>query len=370
MAIKVPLNDLTAQYRSIQGEIQGAISSVIENSAFIGGPAVSRFEADYGKFCGGVHAAGVSNGTDALMLALIALGLKPGDEVIIPAQSFIATLEPIFHLGGKPIIVDCTPDTLNLDPSKIEAALTARTRFIIPVHLYGHPAEMPAINAIARKHGLRVIEDAAQAHGAEIDGVRIGQWGDLATFSFFPGKNLGAYGDAGGVVSRDPALIDEVRRLRNHGREKGAKYEHCRIGFNFRMDALQAAVLAAKLPHMEKWNERRREIARQYTHALGAKVKVPVEKTGYQSVYHIYAIEVLNRGRFMTKMQEQGIQTGIHYPIPMHLHAPVIERLGDQRGKFPVAERSAERVVSLPIYPEMTSIQVDQVIQATLESLE
>lgn len=367
--MKVPFNDLYTHNRSMHDEIQKAMSAVIETSAFVDGPAVGEFETKFSKFCGGGEVAAVSNGTDALMLALFSIGLKPGDEVIVPAQSFIATIEPLFFMGAKPVFVDCSAETYNLDPSKVEAAVTPRTKAIIAVHLYGYPADIKALRKIADRHGLKIIEDSAQGHGAEIDGVRAGVLGDIATFSFYPGKNLGAFGDAGAVVSKNRDWIENARELRNHGRQKGAKYEHTKIGFNCRMDTVQAAILNVKLDRLDTWTNRRREIAARYTESLKGLVKTPVEASGTRHVYHLYVIEVPQRDTFMAKMKELGVQTGIHYPIPMHLHQPVIEKLGDQRGRFPNAEKSAERIVSLPLFPEMNDQQIEHVIESTKRSL-
>lgn len=366
--MKVPFNDLYTHNRSMHQEIQDAIASVIESSAFVDGPAIGEFEKRFSSFCGGEVAA-VSNGTDALMLALLSLDLKPGDEVIVPAQSFIATIEPLFFLGLKPIFVDCCSETYNIDPQKVETAITSRTKAIIAVHLYGCPADIKALRQIATRYDLKIIEDSAQGHCAEIDGVRAGSLGDIATFSFYPGKNLGAFGDAGAVVSKNQEWIKNVRVLRNHGRQKGAKYEHSAIGFNCRMDTIQAAVLTVKLDRLEEWTDRRRKIAAQYTNHLKDIVKTPIETKGVRHVYHLYVIEVPRREDFIANMRELGVQTGIHYPIPMHLHQPVVNALGDKRGFFPNAERSAEHIVSLPIYPEMTEQQIEYVIEATKRSL-
>lgn len=364
--MKVPFNDLNEQFKSIGTEVMSAISSVIDRSAFIDGEEVSRFELEFGAYCGGSCAA-VSNGTDAVMLALLALGIGHGDEVIVTANSFIATVEPIFHLGAIPVFVDIGADSYNIDVASVRSAITSKTKAILAVHLYGLPADMVVLAQIAEANDIWLIEDCAQAHGASISGTRVGALGDIAAFSFYPGKNLGAFGDAGAVVSKDSSLIEEVRRLRNHGRDRGQKYSHSRIGYNCRMDTLQAAILSVKLKYLEAWIERRREIAHEYSKAFARWTQVPAEPEGYRHVYHLYVLALANREQFMAELNQAGIQTGIHYPVPLHLHAPIRDKLGHRGGDFPRAERAANCVVSLPIFPEMTEDMVQKVIVSVSE---
>jgi dTDP-4-amino-4,6-dideoxygalactose transaminase len=301
-------------------------------------------------------------GTAALHLALILSGVGPGDEVITTPHTFFATSEVISLIGARPVLVDIDLRTYNIDPQAIEAAITPRTRVILPVHLYGQPAEMGPILETARRHGLRVIEDAAQAHGAEYRGQRVGTLGDAACFSFYPSKNLGAYGDAGALVTNDAALAQRARMLRNHGRTE--KYTHDLVGYGYRIDALQAAILGSKLTHLEAWNARRREIADQYTELLtSADVVTPYVPSHIKPVYHIYAIRARERDRLREHLKARGIETGIHYPIPLHLQ-PVYRDLGYHAGDFPNAETAAKQVLSLPIYPEMTDVQVHEVADA------
>ena len=361
---RVPLVDLKAQYAAIQPEMDAAIARVLGNTSFIGGPEVVAFEEAFAAFQGTRRAVGVANGTAAILLALQVLGVGPGDEVITSPHTFIATVEPIFDLGATPVFVDIDPVTYNLDPAQIEAAITPRTRVIMPVHLYGKMAPMDAIMAIARRHNLFVVEDAAQAHGAEFQGKRAGQWGDLATFSFYPGKNLGAYGDAGAVCTNDDALADLIAKLRDHGRT--TKYEHDVIGYGERLDALQAAILGVKLPHLADWNAARREHAAAYSAALEdlPGVVTPAVQPDGVHVFHVYAIRVPgDRDAIKDALNAAGIGAGIHYPLPLHLQ-PALADLGGQPGDFPQAEEAAGSIISLPIYPEMTAAQRDRVIDA------
>lgn len=358
----IPLVDLKAQYRSIQPDIDAAIRRVVENTSFILGKEVQAFEQAFAQYCGADHCIGVSSGTAALHLALRAAGIGPGDEVITSPFTFVATAEAIWMAGARPVFVDIHPRYYCIHPDLIERAITPRTKAIMPVHLYGQPADMDPIMDIARRHQLLVIEDAAQAHGAEYHGRRTGTLGDIAGFSFYPGKNLGAYGDAGAVVTNNAELAERVRMLRDHGRR--SKYEHEILGYGERLDALQAAILAAKLPHLETWTERRRALARRYHQLLvGAPVELPEEMPGTRMVYHIYAIRTSHRDALLQHLNAQGIGAGIHYPIPLHLQ-PSLRYLGYQPGDFPEAERASQEVLSLPLYPEMTDEQQDMIVEA------
>ncbi len=361
----IPLVDLKAQYASIKPEIDAAIQRVVDNTSFILGKEVSEFEKNFAAFCRAQFCIGIDSGTAALHLALLLCDVKPGDEVITTTHTFIATAEVISVIGAKPVLVDIDPRTYNIDPQQIERAITPRTKAIIPVHLYGQPAEMDTILEIARRHHLRVIEDAAQAHGAEYRGRRAGTMGDLACFSFYPGKNLGAYGDAGAIVTNHAELAERARLLRDHGRR--SKYEHQVVGYGYRLDALQAAILGAKLPHLEAWNARRRAIADYYTEFLtNTAVVTPYVPQHITPIYHIYAIRHANRDELQKHLKARGIETGIHYPIPLHLQ-PVYENLGYKRGDFPHAEKAANEILSLPIYPELTDAQVEMIVQAVKE---
>jgi dTDP-4-amino-4,6-dideoxygalactose transaminase len=361
----IPLVDLKAQYATIKPEIDAAMQRVVNNTSFILGKEVAEFEKNFAAFCHAQYCVGTDSGTAALHLALIILGVKAGDEVITTTHTFIATAEVISLIGAKPVLVDIDPRTYNIDPNQIEAAITPRTRAIIPVHLYGQPAEMDAILDIAHKHNLRVIEDAAQAHGAEYRGRRAGTIGDVACFSFYPGKNLGAYGDAGALVTNDAALADHARMLRDHGRSE--KYAHKLVGYGYRLDALQAAILGAKLPHLDAWNARRREIADYYTELLtNTDIVTPYVPPHIQPIYHIYCIRSKNRDGLKQHLKARGIETGIHYPIPLHLQ-PVYQNLGYTAGDFPETEKAANEILSLPMYPELTDAQAQQIVDAIKE---
>ncbi len=359
----VPFLDLKAQYRSIKDEIAAAIASVLENCDFVGGAAVEEFERDFAKFCQTVYAVGVSNGADALYLALRALEIGPGDEVITVPNTFIATASAISRTGASVRFVDVDPATLEMDAYQLEHAITPRTRAILPVHLYGQMPDMNAILAIAAQHQIPVIEDAAQAHGATFRGRVAGSMGVAACFSFYPGKNLGAYGDGGAVVTNDAELATRIRRLRDQGRD--TKYEHLMIGYNHRLDTLQAAVLKVKLRHLSEWNARRREIAALYRQLLQdcPAVRPLAVAPGQEAVYHLFIVQVEQRERVQERLKQQGIATGIHYPVPLHLQ-PAYAFLGLRRGTFPVSEAAAERVLSLPMYAEMSNAMVEHVATA------
>lgn len=355
----IPLVDLQAQYRAIKPEIDAAVSAVVENAQFVLGPAVSAFESDFARYCGVDEAVGVSSGTSALHLALVAAGIGPGDEVITVPYTFVATVAAIEYAGARPVLVDVEPGYWTMDPARFEAAITPRTRAVMPVHLYGQPADMDPILAIARRHGLVVIEDAAQAHGSEYKGRRCGSLGDVACFSFYPGKNLGAYGEGGAVVTSDRALAARVRLLRAWGEE--TRYEHKYRAFNYRMDGIQGAVLGVKLKHLERWTEARRSHAEEYARQLaGTPARLPEERPGVRHVYHVYVVRLDDRDHWRAKLADAGIQTGVHYPIPVHLQ-PAYRDLGYAEGAFPVAESVARQVLSLPIYPELTTAQIRDV---------
>lgn len=355
--MKIPFVDLKAQYRAIQTEIDAALRDILENTAFIEGPRLEAFEKDFAAFCRAPHCAGVGSGTDALYLALKALGVGPGDEVITVSHTYIATAEAISFAGATPVFVDIEPDTMLMDARLLEAAITPRTKALLPVHLYGQLADMDAVLAVAQKHGLHVLEDCAQAHAAELGGRR-SPIARVAAFSFYPGKNLGAYGDAGGVVTHDSATHKDITEIRNHGRERHAKYEHTRLGFGFRMDTLQAAVLRAKLPHLEAWTEKRRAHARHYTERLKGVLETPVERPGRRHVYHVYPVRAERPAALRAHLETAGVSTNCHYPIPVHLQ-PAYAALGLKRGALPVTEACAERLLSLPMYPDLTADQVD-----------
>jgi dTDP-4-amino-4,6-dideoxygalactose transaminase len=364
--MNLPLVDLKSQYESIRDEIDRAIGEVISSSAFIGGPFVGRFEKSFARYCGVSHCVGVGNGTDALRIALQALGVGPGDEVITTALSFIATSEAVTMAGAKVVFADIDRNTYNIDPEKIEGKITAATKAIVPVHLYGQPADMDPILKIAKKHGLRVIEDAAQAHGAEYRGRRVGSMGDMACFSFYPGKNLGAYGDGGAIVTNDETLALKARMFANHGRID--KYDHELEGVNSRLDGLQAAVLDAKLKHLEEWTEKRRRNVRLYNEGLrGSGLATPFEIEAVRAVYHLYVVRVGNgrRREFQDHLKSKGVATGIHYPIALP-NLKAYRYLNHAASDFPEATRASQEVVSLPLFPELTEEQIRYVCGAVL----
>ncbi|MGE5618687.1 MAG: DegT/DnrJ/EryC1/StrS family aminotransferase [Sphingomonadaceae bacterium] len=359
---RVPFVDLAAQYASIEHEVNDAISKNLHQTDFILGQEVRLFEEDFASFCEVDHAVGVDSGTSALELALRAYGIGPGDEVITAANTFIATALAISYTGARPVLVDADPETYTLDTSLLEKAITPRTKAVIPVHLFGHPADMDRIQEIARRHGLVVIEDACQAHGARYKGRRVGSIGHAAAFSFYPGKNLGAYGDGGMVVTGDAKVAETLRMLRNYGQQK--KYHHQLKGFNRRLDTLQAAILRVKLRHLEEWNQARRLRARHYGELLaGQDLILPVEAGEVEPVYHLYVIRVADRDGLAAHLREQGIDTGIHYPIPIHLQ-PAYQELGLGPGSFPVAEEHSRQLLSLPMYPELTPEDTRRVAEA------
>ncbi len=359
---QVPFVDLAAQYAAIAEEINEAILKVVQGTAFILGRDVGLFEEEFAAFCEAEYAIGVDSGTSALELALRAYDIGPGDQVITAANTFIATAFAISYTGARPVFVDVNPHTYNIDISRIEEAITERTKAIVPVHLYGQPADMDPILEIAQQHGFVVIEDACQAHGAKYKGKRVGSLGHAGAFSFYPAKNLGAYGDGGIVVTNDERVAESLRMLRNYGQRE--KYHHVLRGYNHRLDTLQAAVLRVKLQHLEAWNAARRQHAQRYGELLAhVPVVTPAEADYAESVYHLYVIRVQDRDGLRAYLHGQGIATGIHYPIPIHLQ-PAYRDLGYERGDFPVTEEYAGQVLSLPMYAELTPGSIEYVAQA------
>lgn len=362
---QVPFVDLAAQYGSISAEINEAVSKVIRETDFILGREVCLFEEEFAAFCQTKFAVGVDSGTSALELALRAYEIGPGDEVITAANSFIASALAISHAGATPVLVDVDEDTCTIDGAAIEKAITSRTKAIIPVHLYGHPADMDPIMQLAQRHGLVVIEDACQAHGARYKGKRAGSLGHAAAFSFYPGKNLGAYGDAGMVVTSDDAVAKHLGMLRNYGQKE--KYQHMFRGYNRRLDTLQAAVLRIKLKHLEEWNDARRRHAKNYTRLLRQTgIVAPHAAAHCESVWHLYVIQIDQRDALKEHFSSRGIGVGIHYPIPIHLQ-PAYRDLGYRPGDFPVTEKCARRILSLPMYAELTPEIVNRVAETANE---
>ncbi len=358
--MQVPFLDLKSQYLAIKEEINSAVNEVMEKTAFAGGPFVAKFEQEFASFCNCRHAIGVGNGTDALWLSLLALGIGPGDEVITVPNTFIATFEAITYCGAKPVFVDIEETTHTMNPELIRAAITKNTKAIIPVHLFGQTADMDPIMAIAKEHGLYIIEDACQAHGAKYKGRKAGSMGDAGCFSFYPGKNLGAYGEAGAVTTNNDAIAEKIRMLRDHGQDK--KYYHSLIGWNARMDGIQGAILSVKLKYLNDWNKSRRKHAEQYTELLSSENKVitPNEAAYNEHIYHIYAIRVNEREKLMAYLADKGISCNIHYPVPIHLQK-AYSMLKLNCGSFPVAEKCSSEYLSLPMYAELTADQINWV---------
>ena len=362
----VPFVDLQAQYRSIKSEVDAAIQRVLDTSAFVLGREVEAFERAFSEYVGAEFCVGVSNGTAAIQLALTACGVGAGDEVIVPANTFFATAEAVSTANASPVFVDCDADSYNIDASKIEAAITERTRAVIPVHLYGRPADLDAVFEIAERHNLIVIEDAAQAHGARYKGARVGPLGRAGCFSFYPGKNLGAYGEGGAVVTNDKVVARRLRLLRDHGSEQ--KYRHEIVGYNFRLEGIQGAVLGVKLKYLDRWNALRREHAALYRELLApleesGALSLPCESPDAESVYHLFVIQSDARDRLQRFLSAAGVQTGIHYPVPIHLQ-PAYASLGHKEGDFPSAESQSRRLLSLPMFAELTDAQIAYVSEA------
>jgi len=370
--VKVPFLDLKAQYNTIREEIHTAIQEVLESSAFAGGPFVAKFEEQFAAFCGAKYAVGVGNGTDALWLVMLAQGIGPGDEVVTVPNTFIATAEAISICGAKPVFVDVDAGTYTMDPARLKQAITSRTKAIIPVHLFGQTADMDPILEIARQHGLLVIEDACQAHGAQYKGRMAGSIGVAGCFSFYPGKNLGAYGEAGAVVTNDAELAGKIKILREHGQPK--KYIHTVIGWNARMDGIQGAILSVKLKYLSAANDARRSNARLYNELLAGErlVVLPVEASYAKHVYHLYVIQTNKREELIQLLGAKGIACGIHYPVPLHLQE-AYSSLKLSKGAFLVAEGSVQQFISLPMFPELTHEQIAYVckeLRAAVKNLD
>jgi len=386
--MKIATIDLKSVYLSLKSEVDAAVFRVLHSGQYVGGPEVEGLEREFAEFCGVPHAVGVSSGTDALRFALMAAGVgeagrvsgageesggRPVDEVLTSPLTFIATAEAITQAGGKPVFVDVDPRCLNLEPRNLEGVITSRTRAILPVHLYGQPADMDPILLLAKRHGLAVVEDACQAHGATYGGRAAGSLGDAGCFSFYPSKNLGACGEAGMVTTGSAQIAERVRRLRDHGQTE--KYRHAEEGYNGRLDALQAAILRVKLRRLTEWNERRRVLAERYRAGLrdlvgrGGLLALPEEMPGANHVYHIFAIRVAGRDRVREALRQRGIETGLHYPMPLHLQ-PAYAWIGLREGSLPQAERAAREVLTLPLYPEMAEGSVDQVCETLRDAIE
>lgn len=354
---KIQFVDLGRQYASIKAELDQAVIDALASTSYILGDEVTLFEQEWAHHSSAEHCVGVSSGTAALQLAYEALGIGPGDEVVAPANTFVATVLPLLRLGARPVLVDCD-EYGQIDVRRVAAAVTERTRAVVGVHLFGHPCDADGITAICREHGLFFIEDAAQAHGAGYKGRRCGSLGRIAAFSFYPGKNLGAVGDAGAVVTDDASLAEKVRLLRDFGQRR--KYEHVAIGGNDRLDTLQAAVLRVKLRHLDRWTQLRRQHASAYTRTLAGVVRTPPVAPWAEPVWHLYVIRLPNRDEVRKALAEAGIATGLHYPIPLHLQ-PALSMLGHRKGDFPVAEEWADTLLSLPMFPELEQTEIDRV---------
>jgi dTDP-4-amino-4,6-dideoxygalactose transaminase len=362
MSTNIPLGDLRREYARIRSGIDAAVARVLQRGWFILGEEGEAFEAEWAAYCGVSHAVGVGNGTDAIQLALRAAGIGPGDEVVVPALTAAFTALAVSMVGATPVFADVDPDSLTLAPAAFEAAIRPSTAAVIPVHLYGCPAEMESIVQIARKHNLLVLEDAAQAHGARYRGRRAGGLGDVAAFSFYPTKNLGAYGDAGALVTDDPALAEKARMLRHGGQRR--TYEHEFLGVNSRLDEIQAAILRAKLQHLDAWSERRRSLAACYSAGLRdtAELALPITPDGAEHVFHLYVVRTGLRDALRDYLAGTGITTGVHYPRGVHLQ-PAYASLGIKEGAFPNAEAAAREILSLPIFPQLSYFEVDQVVR-------
>jgi dTDP-4-amino-4,6-dideoxygalactose transaminase len=363
---RVPFLDLKAQYLPISGEVQDAIHAVLQSGHYVGGEWVEKFEEDFSAFVGSRHTVAVGNGTDALELALKAAGVAPGHEVIVPANSFFATAEAVSNIGATPVFVDADPATFHLDNSQIERAITARTRAIIPVHLYGRAADLTEIERLAAAHHLQIIEDACQAHGVAYNGEPVGGSGRLACFSFYPGKNLGAYGDGGAITTNDAAMAKKLRILRDHG--SPAKYEHVVVARNSRLDAMQAAILSVKLRYLKEWNAQRVRHANALARGLeGQEIIPPVIPPDGEHNFHLFVVRSKKRDQLRTFLRDRGVDSGIHYPVPLHL-TTAYQNLGcPSHGAFPVAESLAKEILSLPMYPELSSEQIDHLLSTLQE---
>jgi dTDP-4-amino-4,6-dideoxygalactose transaminase len=363
----VPFLDLGAQYASIRDEVLEALREVAESTTYVLGPKVAEFEESFARYVGAKHCVGVNSGTSALHLALICAGVQPGDEVVTVPMTFVATSWAISYIGAKPVFVDVDPVTYTMDVRQVERRITRRTRAILPVHLYGQPADLEPLLEIGRHHDIPVIEDAAQAHGATYHGRGAGTLGFCGCYSFYPGKNLGAYGEAGAAVTDDAEVAQRLRALRDHAQSR--RYHHAELGFNYRMDAFQGAVLSVKLKHLESWTEARRRLAQRYREGLARlPLKLPAEAAGRRHVWHLFVVLHPRRDEIRRKLEARGIPTGLHYPVPVHLQ-DAYSHLSHKEGDFPIAERVARDCFTLPLYPEMTDEQQDRVIQALHEIL-
>lgn len=363
LAMKVPLLDLKGEYEELHEEILAALDAVCRKASFVLGEEADAFEREFAAYCGTKHCVAVNTGTAALHLGLLALGVQAGDEVITTPNSFLATAEAVTYCGAKPVLVDIDPATANIDPQRIEKAITKRTRAVLPVHLYGRAADMTTISEIAKRRGLCVLEDAAQAHGTKHRGRRAGGLGDAAAFSFYPTKNLGAYGEAGAVTTNDDAVADFARKARSHG--QSARYRHDFVGHNYRIHGFQAAVLRVKLRYLDRWTVRRRTIAAEYRRRLAdARVEIPRDDLRDEAVYHQFVIYADNRDGVAAQLAARGIDTAVHYPTPIHLQA-AYRSLGHPEGSFPHSERACRRVLSLPLFPAMTDEQAEYVSNTT-----
>ena len=359
---RVPFLDLHSQIRPLRNELDAALKRVVDSCGFILGEDVKAFEQEFANYCGAAHCIGVDSGTSALHVILRALDIGPGDEVILPANTFIATAEAVSHAGARPVLVDVLEDTQLIDPEKIEAAITPKTRALIAVHLFGRTADMAPLTDITQRHGIHLIEDAAQGHGARYDGQRLGSFGIAAGFSFYPGKNLGAFGDGGAITTNDPDLDLRIRQLRDHGQQK--KYDHVFVGLNARLDSMQAAVLRIKLPHLDSWNQSRQANAKKYNELLaGSEYQTPAPLAPQEDhVYHLYVVRHRQRQVVMQTLNDHQIGHGLHYPVPVHLTG-AYAHLGYSSGSFPVAEKLAGEILSLPMFAELTAEQIDQVCE-------
>jgi dTDP-4-amino-4,6-dideoxygalactose transaminase len=366
--MKVPLVDLKRQYARIKTEIKEAIDNVLESGEYMLGENVRKFEEEFANYCGVKYGVGVNSGTDALTLSLQAIGIKPGDEVITVPNSFVSTANCIVFCGAKPVFVDVEPDTLNLDPEKLKSAITEKTKAIIVVHMHGHSADMDAIKDIAERRNIYIVEDACQAHGALYKGKKVGSFGDIACFSFYPTKNLGGYGDGGMVVTNNEELADKVRSLRNYGRV--APYIYRILGYNSRLDELQAALLRVKLKYLDVWNEERRRNAKIYSQYLSEfpEIRIPIEKEYAKHVYWVYVIRTKHRDKLQNFLNKNGVETMIHYPVPIHLQE-CYSYLGLAEGSFPVTERASKEMLSLPMFPELTEEEIEYVVQTIKQAI-
>lgn len=364
----VPLVDLRRQYKDIKDEVRKAVDEVLESGEYILGENVRKFEQEFANYCGVKYGVGVNSGSDALTIALSAVGVKSGDEVITAPNSFVSTANCIVFCGARPIFVDIDQETLNLDPEKLKDAITQKTKAIIVVHFHGHPADMDAIKEIAERYNIKIIEDACQAHGALYKGRKVGMLGDVACFSFYPTKNLGGYGDGGMIVTNNDELADKARSLRNYGRV--APYVYKILGYNSRLDELQAAILRVKLKYLDKWNDKRRRNASIYSQYLSeiSEIAVPIEKEYAKHVYWVYAIRTKRRDEIQNFLNKNGIETMIHYPIPIHLQE-CYSHLGYSEGAFPIAEKSSKEMLSLPMFPELTEEEIRYVVQVIKQAV-